>query len=458
MLADLKGKKVAVVGLGISNLALIRFLRTRGVRVVGCDSKDAGSLGEERLQTLRQLGVEELHLGPGYLDGLEEYGVIFLTPGMRKDLPAILEARQRGAVVTSEMDLFFRYCRAKIVGITGSSGKTTTTSLVGAILGRAGERVWVGGNIGQPLIEWVEEIAPQDAVVLELSSFQLQELERSPHIGVVTNVTPNHLDQHRSMEEYIQAKENIVRYQVSGDWAVLNLDNPITRQMAERAGGQVLFFSRTQLPERGAGLIGEDLVWRWAGSVERVLARSEIPLRGEHNVENVLAALAAARLWGAPAEAVREAVVEFKGVPHRLELVREKDGVRYYNDSIATSPARALAGLRSFTEPVVLIAGGYDKHLPFDELAEEVVRRVKALILVGAASPLIEAAVHQAEERLGRLVPLRRCTTFEEAVRAAAEEAKAGDVVLLSPACASYDLFPNFERRGEKFRELVQAL
>ncbi|MGE5577236.1 MAG: UDP-N-acetylmuramoyl-L-alanine--D-glutamate ligase [Syntrophothermus sp.] len=473
---ELAGKKVAVVGLGVSNQPLIRFLARKGARVTGCDKKTRAAFGEKAagLMELEELGVE-LRLGEGYLDGLEAFEVIFLTPGMRRDLPEIAAAQRAGAVVSSEMRLFFSLCRAPIVGITGSSGKTTTTTLVYEILKAAGRRVYLGGNIGQVLIEQVEEIPPEATVVLELSSFQLQDFTQSPHIAVVTNVTPNHLDQHASMEEYIEAKRNILRFQKPGDFAVLNLDNVVTREMAGGVKGGLLPFSRLQVLEKGVFLRGDEIIYRGEQLEEQICRASELKLLGAHNVENVMAAAGAAILAGASVPAVREVATTFRGVPHRLELVRTLNGVDFYNDSIATSPARAIAGLRSFDRPVVLIAGGYDKHLPFDEFAKEVVERVKTLVLVGVTASLIEEAVRKASapgrhtgkdgkgdgagtaDNDGR-PEIQRCRTFEEAVHAASAAAGPGDVVLLSPACASYDMFPNFEKRGERFRELVNEL
>ncbi|MCL4516750.1 MAG: UDP-N-acetylmuramoyl-L-alanine--D-glutamate ligase [Firmicutes bacterium] len=498
---ELAEKKVAVVGLGVSNQPLIRFLARKGARVTGCDRKSREAFGEKAgvLAELEKLGVG-LRLGEGYLEGLGAFELIFLTPGMRRDLPEIEAAQRAGAVLSSEMRLFFSLCRAPIIGITGSSGKTTTTTLLYEMLKAAGRQVHLGGNIGQVLIERVEEIPPEAAVIMELSSFQLQDFTQSPHIAVVTNVTPNHLDQHSSMEEYLEAKRNILRFQKPGDFAVLNLDNEVTREMAGGVKGGLMPFSRGQELKEGVFLRGDEIICRWGRQVtqgslnipgasdgaikeERICRAGELKLLGTHNVENVMAAAGAAILAGVPVAAIRKVAATFRGVPHRLELVRRMNGVDYYNDSIATSPARAMAGLRSFDRPVVLIAGGYDKHLPFDEFAEEVVGRVKTLVLVGVTTPLIEEAVRKAGARVashasinvavnaaagasrpgvphdGQVGPaIVRCMTFAEAVRAASAAAGPGDVVLLSPACASYDMFPNFEKRGELFRELVNAL
>jgi UDP-N-acetylmuramoylalanine--D-glutamate ligase len=331
--------------------------------------------------------------------------------------------------------------------------------LCGRILEAHGDQVWVGGNIGQPLIEQVEAIPPTGKVVLELSSFQLEELGRSPHLSIVTNITPNHLDQHASMAEYIEAKQHIYRYQAPGDACILNYDDPTTRAMAQDCPGRVAFFSRQAELAEGAFVRDDELLLRWNGREERLCARRELKLIGEHNVENVLAASLAAYLFGAQTSAIHAAVTTFTGAPHRLEFVREVGGVRYYNDSIATTPNRAMAALHSFASPIVLIAGGYDKKLPFDDFARLAVQKVRAMVVLGVTAGLIEAAVQQAAAEAGVRGPLLlKATSFDEAVMLAARQATPGDVVLLSPACASYDMFHNFEERGQRFRDLVRGL
>ncbi len=481
---------MALVGLGISNLAVARFLLRQGARVTVCDQKPAGELGE-RYRALAGAAVE-WHLGPGYLEaiapgpGRPAFDYIFLTPGMRKDLPEIHAARAHGARLDSEIGLFFRYCPAPIVGITGSAGKTTTTTLAGFILRETGRRVHVGGNIGQPLLEELDAIGPEDLVVLELSSFQLQMLDRSPHVGVVLNLRPNHLDIHASFEEYAESKRNIIRFQGPGDVAVVNADDPAVAAWGEGAPGRVLRFSRREEVGRGAFLRrtqagtaearapGEPggrvdpealVVLRGVAPLlregeEAAVGRAgEIPLPGAHNVSNVLAALVVGAACGAPLDRAWEAVRAFRGVEHRLELVHEVGGVRYYNDSIATAPDRTEAALDSFTDPIILIAGGYDKKIPFDGLAEKVVERVKALVLMGTTAPKIARAVAEAAARRGVAPPpVDRARDLAEAVAMAAARAVPGDVVLLSPACASYDMFTNYEERGRRFKEIVSRL
>lgn len=461
-----RGVRVAVVGLGVENVPLVRYLVTHGASVVASDRKPLEQLGP-RGADLERLGVRMV-LGEHYLEVLQDVDVAFVTPGIPKHLPAIEAARRAGVVVTGQADLFMRLCRAPIVGVTGSSGKTTTTTLIGRMLGGTGRPVFVGGNIGEPLIEHLDDIGPDAWVVLELSSFQLETAGVSPHGAVVTNVTPNHLDVHQTMEAYVAAKTRILAFQGPDDFAVLNAENPITAEMAGRTAGQVLWFGLGR-HEPGAWVEGDRLLAAMPaspglpddvvpGGVVEVCRRSDIRLRGEHNVENVLAASLAALRCGTPLEAIREAVRTFTGVVHRLEEVGRVDGVLYVNDSIATTPARAVAGLLAFQEPVVLIAGGYDKHLPFAEFARVAAERCRHIVLLGQTAPAIARALRQAEEETGRPVSYERVESFEAAVRAARAAARPGDVVLLSPACASYDMFHNFEERGARFRQMVQAM
>ena len=449
---DLTKKKVAVVGLGMSNRALIRYLLAKGVVPTACDRLGPKELGGTYDQLAAQ-GVA-FRLGPGYLEDLEGFDVVFLTPGMPKNLPQIEKAKEAGVVLSSETDLFFALCPAPIVGITGSSGKTTTTTLVGKLLAGGGGRVFVGGNIGTPLIDQVDSITNEDRVVLELSSFQLELMEQSPHVAVITNITPNHLDVHPTMEDYVHAKKNIYRWQHEGDVAIFNEDDPYTPEMIREARGQVFTFSRRRPVARGAWVDGEEIVLTGTGLEGAVCSVRDLALLGSHNVENVLAACLAAAALGAPLGHMAEVCRTFTGVAHRLELVGEVCGVKYYNDSIATTPARAIAGLNAFTSPIVLIAGGSDKNLPFDELADHIISKVRHLVLVGLTAEKIERAVRQKKKDF----PILRAKEFSQAVRLAAEVARPGDVVLLSPACASYDMFRNFEERGDLFRRLVKEL
>ncbi|MCL6451024.1 MAG: UDP-N-acetylmuramoyl-L-alanine--D-glutamate ligase [Acetobacteraceae bacterium] len=382
--------RAAVVGLGTSNLALVRYLSARGAKLTGFDRKPAEELGPVPRE-LAALGVD-CHLGPDYLKHLKGFDVIFLTPGMKKSLPEVERARAEGAVISSETHLFFAMCRGRVVGVTGSAGKSTTTTLTGLMLEEAGVPAVVGGNIGRPLIEQVEAIGPETRVVMELSSFQLELMRQSPWLSAILNLSPNHLDVHASFEEYVEAKANIFRFQGPGDACVLNADSGPCLALAPRCPGRVVTFSRRKVLERGACLEGGRLTVRLDSAPETICRVEEVALRGLHNLENLLAASALAILAGGTPEACGRVARTFPGLEHRLEPVRELDGVIYINDSIGTSPDRTLAALEVFSQPLVLIAGGYDKKIPFDELGRALAQRVKALVLMGATAPKIEAA------------------------------------------------------------------
>lgn len=449
-LASLKDKRVTVLGIGISNRPLLRLLAGAGARVTARDKKERSALGDI-CGELEALGVK-LVLGPDYLKDIEA-DVVFRTPGLRPDTPELLAAAERGAAVTSEMEAFFENCPCEIIAVTGSDGKTTTTTLIAEMLRAAGKTVWLGGNIGTPLLDRAGEIKPQDIAVLELSSFQLMSMRRSPRIAVVTNLSPNHLDVHRDMDEYVDAKRNIFRWQDRGGLLVLNADNEITRGLAEQAKGRVRFFSR--LGDSAAELTVRDGVLCDEGTP--IVPAAEIRIPGTHNAENYLAACAAVKELVSH-EIMARVARSFGGVEHRLEFVRELNGVKYYNDSIGSSPTRTLAGLHSFSQKVILLAGGYDKHLPFDRLGAEMQESVKTLILCGATADKIEKAVRDASGYRDGNPEICRCDCLDRVVALAHELAQPGDVVLFSPACASFDQFPNFEVRGNRFKELVNAL
>ena len=452
-LSSLRGKTAAVLGIGVSNTPLIELLCRNGVQVIACDKKSREDLGE-RAKQLEALGAH-LQLGEGYLDDLRA-DVVFRTPGMRPDVPALLEAKARGSIVTSEMEIFFEVCPCTIIGVTGSDGKTTTTSIIAEMLRAAGKTVYLGGNIGHPLLCDADRMRSEDYAVLELSSFQLMTMERSPHIAVVTNLAPNHLDMHRDMAEYVAAKENIFRHQRPGDIAVFNADNGITAEQSSRAVGRSRLFSRQSEPRDGVFLRGEDIVCRSTAGERVIMTTADIKIPGVHNVENYMAAIAAVDGL-VPDDIIRDFARSFGGVEHRIELVRTYKGVRYYNDSIASSPSRTIAGLRSFREKVILIAGGYDKHIPFDVLGPEVTAHVKLLVLCGATAEKIRAAVEAAPDYGPGHPEILEVTPFRAAVEAARDRAVSGDVVTLSPACAAFDQFKNFAERGKTFKEIVNG-
>lgn len=452
-IASLRGRTVAVIGIGVSNTPLLRLLLREGIAVTACDRSDRAKLGA-LAEELEAAGAV-LRLGDGYLQGLDQ-DVIFRTPGLRPDVPELEAARARGSVITSEMEVFFQVCPCPIIAVTGSDGKTTTTTIIAELLRAAGHTVHVGGNIGHPLLAEAGSIRPTDWAVLELSSFQLMTMTRSPHIAVLTNLAPNHLDVHKSMEEYVWAKENIFRHQQPGDIAVFNLDNAITRELSAHAPGRALYFSRQAEPENGVFLRGDAVISRRDGRERQIMTTADIRLPGVHNVENYMAAIAAVDGL-LPDETVRTFARAFNGVEHRIELVRTWHGVRFYNDSIASSPSRTIAGLRSFKEKVILIAGGYDKHIPFDVLGPEVVEHVKLLILCGATADKIRAAVEQAPGYWPGHPEILDVTPFQRAVETARDRAVPGDVVTLSPACAAFDQFKNFMERGKTFKSIVNS-
>lgn len=449
-MTSLKHKRVAVIGIGVSNTPLIRMLLRADIHVTACDKSSRENLGTIA-DELESLGAH-LRLGEGYLDNLD-HDVIFRTPGLRPDVPALEEARARGAEITSEMEVFFKVCPCKMIAVTGSDGKTTTTTIISELLKAAGYNVYVGGNIGKPLLPDAAGMERDDIAVLELSSFQLMTMTQSPDIAVVTNVTPNHLDVHKSMSEYIAAKENVFRYQKPEHRAVFNYDNEITRAFAETDPGKSIYFSRQEELENGV-YVKDNAIW---SGDRKVLELSDILLPGTHNVENYMAAIAAVEGL-VDDEVIRRVAMTFGGVEHRIELVRTLNGVRYYNDSIASSPTRTIAGLRSFNQKVILIAGGYDKKIPFDELGPEIIDHVKVLVLTGDTAPKIREAVESVPGYIKTEPKILEFGDFKRAVLAAHQEAKPGDVVILSPACASFDKFKNFMVRGEAFKKIIYEL
>ena len=464
----LRGKRVAVVGLGISNLPLIDFLLAHGARVTGRDQKTRDALGETAT-ALEQKGVR-LRLGEGYLDEMDE-PIVFRSPGLRPDLPQFCEAVQKGAILTSEMELFLDLTPATVLGITGSDGKTTTTTLTGLFLTEeckktARRRVYVGGNLGHPLLPSVEKMTEEDYAVIELSSFQLQALKRSPVRAAITNVTPNHLNWHTDMEEYIKAKANIYRH-APNTALVANAENAITRELAQASGRQVTYFSSKKDTYQAFGsllrdgdravYLREGKILLWDGETEReMLDTSLILLPGMHNVENYMTAIALTDGL-VSAESIRAVAESFHGVPHRLEPVRTVDGVLYYNSSIDSSPTRTAAALSALRERPIVICGGCDKKIPFDSLAEALCKRAKAVVLTGATATAIRQALDAYREKTGAELPIYTDPDFTRAVMLARSVAKPGDTVLLSPACTSFDAFKNFEERGDTFKKIVES-
>lgn len=455
---DYAGRRVTILGLGLfsGGVGAARFFALHGAEVTVTDLKPEDKL-RHSVDALRGLPVRFV-LGEHREADILNADLVVVNPAIKENNPYLTLARGHGIPITTEINLVFDRCRAPIIGVTGSNGKTTTTSLTGAIFQAHDARVLVGGNIGRSVLNDVDTVPADSAVVLELSSFQLKRLgwiSKSPHIAVVTNLSPNHLDWHGTYGDYAASKQQIIAWQTPGDVAVLNGDDPTLAAWASRCRGRVFRFSLTQRVDRGAWVDGRTVVFRNEGRDEPVCAVEDIRIPGAHNLANALAAVTAARAYGIPASEIQRAVAGFQGVAHRLELVGELSGVRYYNDSAATTPESAIIALQAFDAPVVLIAGGYDKGAPFDAMAETAVRRAKAVVLIGATADKIERAIRS--HRRGEQPALIRCATLAGAVDQSRTLARPGDVVVLSPGCASYDMFTHFEERGNAFRKLVEG-
>ena len=418
-------------------------------------NKTEDKIDKSILQKIEQYKIEK-HFGENYLSNLKDFDIIFKSPSVRPDLPEIQEEVKKGAKLTSEIELVIELSPCKTIAVTGSDGKTTTTSLIYEIL-KNKYKCFLGGNIGIPLFTKIQEIKPEDIVVLELSSFQLMTMKKSPDIAVVTNITPNHLDIHKSYQEYIEAKTNIFKNQNEDNKLVLNYDNEITREFSKQAPGKVVFFSSKEKLENG--VIYDDGTVKIVedGLRRHVLKLKDTKLRGKHNAENICAAIAATNGL-VDIETQIKAITNFEGVAHRIEFVREINGSKWYNDSIASSPTRTIAGLNSFEEEIILIAGGYDKHLDYEPIAEPILNKVKTLILMGQTAEKIFGVVKQKKEEQNKQINIYKVKTLEEAIEKAKENAKPNQVVLFSPASASFDMFKNFEERGNKFKELVKKL
>lgn len=450
--ARFSGKRCAVLGVGISNTPLIDFLLELDAAVSAYDQKEADTFGD-LAASLTEKGVS-LKLGKNAFDQIDA-DVIFKSPGIRPDIPGILKATNNGAELTSEMQVFFEYCPCHTIAITGSDGKTTTTTLIAKILEADGKRVFLGGNIGAPLLPRIYQMYSDDYAVIELSSFQLQVMDRSPEIAVITNITPNHLNWHVDMNEYIEAKANILRYQSENSRTILNFDNDVTRKLASGVKGSVSYVSIHTTPDATSAVYEENGIIYHSGV--KIMETAAIRLPGRHNVENYMSASAA--LWGLVSPSSIETVARtFGGVEHRIEWVRKVNGVEYYNSSIDSSPTRTMAALASFNQKVIAICGGYDKHIPYEPIGTPLCKKAKAVILTGATAPKIrEAIVQSPEYRIGA-PDLIDADNLQDAVEKAHQISKSGDVVLLTPASASFDCFKNFEERGKVFKALVNKL
>lgn len=454
--SDIKDKKVAFIGTGVTNNGLIEMFLKKGIDVTVCDRKSREDMGE-LADKFEAMGAS-LSLGENYFDAVYSSDIVFRAPGVYYYNDQLVKARKMGITVTSEMEVFFDLCPCKIYAITGTEGKTTTTTIVSEALSRCGKTVHKGGNIGRALLPIIEEISPDDAAVVELSSFQLISMRRSPDAALITNVYPDHLNVHSSMDEYIDAKKNLIIHQNAFSRTVLNADNEITDSLSDNARGKLLKFSRLNEVECGAFLDDDGwLCYVEKGIKERIVHKDSIKLPGYHNIENYLAAIALTH-GDVTNEAIAETAMNFGGVEHRIEFVRELDGVKYYNDSIATSPVSVIAGLKAFARKVIVIAGGSDKNLDYNELAEPINSSVKVLVLTGDTADKIEKAVKGYEKYDENSCRILRADSMEEAVKLAREAAVSGDVITLSPASASFDRYRNFEERGRHFKNIVNGL
>ena len=452
----LENRKVAVIGLGVSNLPLLDYLYEKKSKVTVFDKRTIDEIPKETMDKITGYSFE-FSLGQFYLEKLKGFELIFRSPSCLPTVPELVEAEKNGAIITSEIELVLKMTPSKVIGVTGSDGKTTTTTLIYEILKHAGYNCFLGGNIGTPLFTCIGEMRPEDVVILELSSFQLMGMEISPDISVITNISPNHLNIHKDYEEYIDAKKNIFKYQNAEGTLVINYDNEITRTFNQESKGKVIYFSsKTKLED---GFIVDDNIIKEseAGIRKHILNVKDIKLRGVHNFENICAALAATKSL-VDTDAACEAIKDFQGVEHRLELIREIDGVKWYNDSVSSSPTRTIAGLNSYNEEIVLIAGGYDKNLDYTPIAKPIVEKVKTLILLGQTSGKIYEAVKRELEHQNKKLNIYMCDSLEETVAKAKKYAKPGQIVLFSPASASFDMFKNFADRGEKFKSLVNKI
>ena len=450
----LDGKQVAIIGMGVSNIPLLDYSYDKNAKVTVFSTN---ALSDEIMAKINKYRYE-VELGEDNLSRLKGFDIIFRSPSALPTKHEFQSAVKKGAILTSEIEMVLRLAPCKIIGETGTEEKTTTTSLIYEICKKAGYNCFLGGNIGKPIFTKINQMKPEDIVILELSSFQLMGMTVSPNIAVVTNIFPDHLNVHKSYEEYQDAKKSIFRNQTEEGIVILNKDNEITEKFADAVKGKTIFFSSTKKLKNGYVYDREDGFIKKCtdGKCEKILNKNDIKLRGIHNYENICSALAATETV-ASKEAQIEAVKNFKGVEHRLEFVREIDGVKYYNDSIGTSPASTIAGLNAFDENIILLAGGSDKGLDYKEIGEVIAKKVGTLILTGPTAQKIEEATKQAlsEEKSIEII---HTNNLEESVKVAKEKAKEGDIVLLSPASASFDAFKNFEERGNYFKTLVNNL
>ena len=452
----IKNRKVAIIGLGVSNLPLIDYFHEKKSNVTVFDSREIGEIPKDIIDKVTNYAME-MSLGKSYLSKLHGFDLILRSPSCLPTLPELEEEANRGAIVTTEVELLMKMCPAEVIGVTGSDGKTTTTTLISEILKKAGYNCYVGGNIGTPLFTKLHEIMPDDKVVLELSSFQLMGMEVSPNISVITNITPNHLNVHKDYEEYIEAKKNIFKYQNRDGIVILNYDNEITRNCSAEVKGKVIFFSSKEKLDNGY-IVDDDVIKECDDKLRKhIVSAKELTIRGKHNLENICAAIAATKTLVEISTAI-EVIKTFPGVEHRIEFVKEINGVKWYNDSASSTPSRTISGLNAFDEEIVLIAGGADKNLDYTPVAKPILDKVKTLILMGQTSGKIFDAVKEEEEKENKEINIYMVNNLQQAVILAKRYSMPGQVVLFSPASTSFDMFKNMYDRGQKFKDIVNKM
>ncbi len=449
----IKNKKIAVIGVGVSNIPLIDYLFEKEAKVTIFDDREEEKISKDILDKIKKYKFD-YYFGKRNLDNLHGFEVIFRSPSCLPTKPELVREKERGAVVTTEIEQLIKMAPCKVIGITGSDGKTTTTTLTAKILEDGGYNVYLGGNIGIPLFTKLKEIKPEDIIVLELSSFQLMDMEVSPDISAITNITPNHLNVHKDYQEYIDAKKNIYKHQKSTGILVLNADNELTNSCQNDANGDVILFSSKQRLDYGY-IVEDGIIKECNDGIRRhLISQDEIKLKGIHNLQNICTALALTKDLVSTEKALNT-IKEFSGVKHRLELVRVLNGVEWYNDSASTSPTRGISALNSFNKEIVLIAGGADKNLDYTPLGIKIVEKVKSLILIGQTASKIYEAVKIEEEKQNKKVDIHMCETFKQSLELAKRIAKPGQIVLFSPASTSFDMFKDMYDRGDKFRKEV---
>jgi len=453
---DIQNKKIAFIGTGVTNTNIIKLFLSKNLNVTICDRKSAEQMGE-LYNELAGLGAKYI-LGETYLDSLTDFDIVFRSPGVYFNNPKLQDAVKKGVAVTSEMEVFFDLCPCKIYAVTGSDGKTTTTTIISELFKAEGKTVHIGGNIGKALLPMIEEIKENDIAVVELSSFQLISMRQSPDVAAITNITPNHLNVHGTMEEYISAKCNILSHQNAFSRAILSYDNETAKNLNTLVRGKLAYFSRFDKPYNGSFLNDKGMLcYNDYGKVTEIMDMHDIKIPGMHNVENYLTAIAVT--WGEVSlDTIRKVAVEFGGVEHRIEFVREINGAKYYNNSIASSPTRVLACLNAFDEKQIMIQGGSDKGISFEPMADSICEKVKVLILMGETREKIRDAVINSKKYNPENTEIIIVNDMKEAVETAYKYAQKGDIVSLSPACASFDMYRMFEDRGRHFKQLVNEL